>query len=240
MERRGIRTERGNMNREIEISNAKLRQLKARIVKLEKWLEAESKADSPTLADVLSEILKGSDSKTRYSKIRNLKAAASVLSFLQSNHISTIEELHGIMSGFYEKQFDISGRLKPIERRLKTVDRHIKQAETLAKNKAAYKQYIVQKPKNKEAFYNAHCAEITLYEAADRYLKKHLNGRTAIPLKKWRDERGRLTAERSALYGKYKTLKSKIREVETIRKAAESINRAIVPPQKSIGKNLIR
>jgi hypothetical protein len=238
MERLGIRTERGDVNREIEISNAKLRQLKARIVKLEKWLEAEAKADAPTLSDVLSEILKGGESRTRYGKIRDLKAAAGVLSFLQSNRISTIEELHGVVKGFYEKQSDISGKLKPIERRLKTVDVHIRQAETLAENKAVYRQYMAQKPKNKEAFREIYRAEITLYEAADRYLNKHLNGRTAIPLKKWRAERGKLTAERSMLYGKYKTLRSKIREVETLYKAAKSISQAIAPPRMSREKGL--
>jgi len=46
MERRGIRTERGDINREIEVTNQKLRQLKARINKLTVWLKEE--ADNPT------------------------------------------------------------------------------------------------------------------------------------------------------------------------------------------------
>ena len=36
MEKRGIRTERGDINREIEVSNQRLRQLKARLVKQER------------------------------------------------------------------------------------------------------------------------------------------------------------------------------------------------------------
>jgi len=43
MEKRGIRTERGELNREIEVTNQKLRQLKARIAKLQKWLKGEVK-----------------------------------------------------------------------------------------------------------------------------------------------------------------------------------------------------
>ncbi|MCI8812991.1 MAG: MobA/MobL family protein, partial [Oscillibacter sp.] len=35
MDKRGIRTERGDLNREIEVTNQKLRQLKARISKLQ-------------------------------------------------------------------------------------------------------------------------------------------------------------------------------------------------------------
>jgi hypothetical protein len=98
MERRGIRTGRGDMNREIEISNIELRRAKARIDKLRDWLKAQAKTDkpeTPTLTAAISEILKGGEGQTRYGKIRELKTAAGVLSFMQSNRISTIEELRG-------------------------------------------------------------------------------------------------------------------------------------------------
>ena len=50
MEKRGIRTERGDINREIEVNNQLLRQLKARIVKLQNWLREETEnAEPPTL-----------------------------------------------------------------------------------------------------------------------------------------------------------------------------------------------
>ena len=58
MEKRGIRTERSNLNREIEVTNQRLRQLKARIVKLQKWLKEETENTAPpTLADVIQGIL---------------------------------------------------------------------------------------------------------------------------------------------------------------------------------------
>ena len=43
IEKRGIRTERGGLNREIEVTNKSLRQLKARISKLQNWLKEEVK-----------------------------------------------------------------------------------------------------------------------------------------------------------------------------------------------------
>lgn len=58
MEKRGIRTERGNLNREIGVSNQRLRQLKARISKLQNWLKDEAaNTEPPTLADVIQGIL---------------------------------------------------------------------------------------------------------------------------------------------------------------------------------------
>jgi hypothetical protein len=241
MERRGIRTGRGDINREIKISNQELRQTKARIDKLRDWLKAEIKTDkpeTPTLSVVISEILKGGEGQTRYGKIRDLKTAASVLSFMQSNHISTIEELRGKVGEFYGRQADLRERLKPLDRRLKTLDEHIKQSEIYRKHRKVYEQYQGQKPKHRDAFHEAHRAEIMLYEAADRYLKKHLNGRTSIPLQTWTSECGRLTVKRSRLNVKYQTLKSEIREVETIRKCAEEIQRTIVPPPKLRGRGV--
>jgi hypothetical protein len=55
MERRGIATERGNRNREIDSLNSKLRQIKVRIRKLEDWAKEEHEAP-PTLWEVFSEI----------------------------------------------------------------------------------------------------------------------------------------------------------------------------------------
>ena len=49
MEKRGIRTERGGLNREIEVTNQKLRQLKARICELQNWLKEEARIQSRQL-----------------------------------------------------------------------------------------------------------------------------------------------------------------------------------------------
>ena len=58
MERRAIRTERGDMNRAVEVTNKGLRQLRARLNRLSKGLEVEAaNIEPPTLADVLAEML---------------------------------------------------------------------------------------------------------------------------------------------------------------------------------------
>ena len=47
MEKKGIRTERGDINREIEVTNQQLRQLKARIAKLQSWVKTETENTEP-------------------------------------------------------------------------------------------------------------------------------------------------------------------------------------------------
>lgn len=65
------------------------------------------------------------------------------------------------------KQFSIRDELKPIERRLTVLDEHIQQQAD---------------------YYETHRHEFTLYEAADRYLKGVMNGKTTLPIKAWQAE----------------------------------------------------
>lgn len=67
--------------------------------------------------------------------------------------------------------------------------------------------------------------ELTHYEAAGRYLDGVMNGRTGIPLKAWRTERDKLTAERKELSRRYLALKDEVKEAEQIRKGVHSILR---------------
>lgn len=223
MEKRGIATDRGNINREIEISNQKLRQLKARITKLENWLKEESENTvPPTLADVVTSIL----SQQGQSGITKLKAASQMLIFLQENLIMDIAGLETKIKFMLRKQADIREKLKPVERRLKTLDEHIKQADIYFKHRAVYGKYKqLQKPKDREAFADAHREQITLYEAAAAYLKDVMNGHTTIPTKAWRAERDKLNADRNGLNSEYISLKDEVQKVEQIRRGVHDILR---------------
>ena len=48
-----IRTERGDLNREIEVTNKRLRQLKARISKLQNWLKEEAEKIRKSVCSIL-------------------------------------------------------------------------------------------------------------------------------------------------------------------------------------------
>lgn len=229
MEKRGIRTERGNLNREIEVTNRNLRQLKARISKLQSWLKEEvANTEPPTLADVIQGILlkrEQAGKQSRYTTIHNLKAAANMLNFLTANGIKDMAGLEEKVMDMYGEQRSISEKLKPIDRRLKTLDEHISNAEKYMQYRSIYRQYKQQKPKKQEAFYESHRMELTHYEAAARYLDGVMNGRTTLPTKAWKAERDKLKAERQQLSYRYDKLKNEVKEVEQIRRNVYSILR---------------
>ena len=236
MERKGIATERGNINREIEI-NKLLRQLRARINHLKGWLKEEEKnAAPPTLADVIRSILEKGEQRNRYGQIRNLKAAANVFNFLHENNITDMAGLQEKVSEMYGKQMDIGGRLNRIDRRMKTLDEHIRQAGYYQEHRELYSQYQqIKRPKRQAVFKEKNYTGIALFEAAKRYLDANLNGH-ALPLKSWKEERDKLYVECNMLNREYVSLKQEVKEMETIRRSVDNIlresAREMNPPQR--------
>ena len=252
MEKRGIRTERGDINREIRVSNQNLRQLKARLVKLQSWLKEEMEnTEPPSLADYMQEILyrKAQAGKSQHSQsLYNLKDAANMLNFLTRNHIMDMAGLDGHFSDMIGKQQDIREELKPIDRRIKTLDEHISQSgnyKAYRSYKAQYEKLYAQYKALKKVtgfgaerkaqkalntaneYYEAYRAEITMYENAEQYLKnvlqEHFDPKKLPPVTKWKAERDTLTAERGKLNQRYVALKSEVKEAEQIRRSVYSI-----------------
>lgn len=214
MEKRGIRTERGDLNREIEVTNQRLRQLKARISKLQKWLkEEQANTEPPTLADYIQSILsrKAQAGKSGYSQsLYNLKDAAKMLNFLQTNNIMDMAGLDEKFKSMIGELLDIQGKLKPVERRLATLKKHIEQSDIYFKYKG--KKKLTE-------------SEQILFATAKDYLKGVMNGKTTIPTKAWKTEYAKLTAERKTLNQRYLALKEEVKEAEQIRKSVYSILR---------------
>jgi len=209
MERKGIATDRGNINRQIEIDNSALRQLRARIIKLKDWLNEEAETATPTLTDVINGILSGREYKYQWQKTADLKTAATVLNFLTSNSITDMAGLHEMVSAMNTQFYKVRNRLKEVERRLEALDKHIKEAGI----------YLKYKGKARTE------SEEILFASAKRYITDYLNGRKEIPNKAWKAERVRLNAEKATLYQDYYRLKDEVKNAETIKRNVNEIMR---------------
>ena len=127
-----------------------------------------------------------------------------MLNFLTANNIMDMVGLDDKLKSMISKQFAIRDKLKPVERRLDTLDKHIRHSENFR-------------------------AEITLFEAAERYLKDvlqgHFDAKKLPPITKWKVERDKLTADRNKLNQRYISLKDEVKEAEQIRKSVDTIMR---------------
>ena len=107
-----------------------------------------------------------------------------------------------------------------LRRSLGTLKKHIEQA------------YIYFKYKGKKPLTEA---EQILFTAARDYLKGVMNGKTAPPVKAWKAEYAKLTAERKTLNQRYLALIEEVKEVEQIRKSVYSILRQEQQEQQPTG-----
>ena len=247
MEKKGIRTEKGNRNREIIDINKEIRQTKARLRKVKTWLYSQPIEKSPSFIDVMSQIAEAKNLSSRWQKIASLQTQAQILIFLQDNNITDMEHFVDKVTQMNEELKDVSDEIKSADRRLETLTLHLTHCENRKAHKGIYDKYISLAPDKVEsggilemltkkrqtaaekqaakqnAFYEKHSAEIEAYKDAESYLKTALNGRTQIPINTWQSEHKELTAKRFALAEKFYGIKNEIKSAEILRQGLEEL-----------------
>ena len=223
MEKRGIRTERGDINRDIAITNQEIRRLRARIRKAKDWLYSQPLENAPTMVDVMKNVAAWKNFNNKWQKVDSLKTKAQMLIFLENNGISDFSDLAKKTEQMHRQVHDLSEKVKKMDRRLETLDIHLEQYVILQANKAFFKKYNSLTGKSRSAYLEKHSNEIHAYREAKSYLDNVMNGKSPIPVKAWESEKKKLTADRIALGEKYYNLKDEIKVVESLRRSAENI-----------------
>jgi hypothetical protein len=226
MEKRGFRTWRGDMNRRAEFGNKELRQLTARIKKLEKWIAEEKQSDrEPDLADLITASLDPSADKSNYKRIVDIKLAAKALSFVQKNDIKDIAALKAAIHSIRSDCNDKRAQLVKVEHRMEKLEEYFSQAEVYAESGAVVKKANGMVPKKQEAYRRDHEADFIKFEAAHRFFTGVLNGRTTIPIPKWKAEYKQLEKDRVVLQGEYRRLKEDVAEAEAVKRCADALTK---------------
>jgi len=228
MEKRGIRTERGNLNREIDGLNKQLRQIKARIRQLENWVKKE-RAAPPTLWEVFFEITNHPEHRTQKQQIADIKLAAQTLTFIQTYNIETLADMAAAVKNLRAKYNEMHNTLVSMSRRYHTLTEHIAQAENYVKYAPVYKRFMELKGEKQDAYFNKHREGILAFKTAHDYMTRHLNGHTKIPLDDWKREFAGLASQREELLAESDKLTAELRSVETIKRNAEKVMGADAP-----------
>ena len=128
MEAKGIRTDKGDLNRWIRKTNAMLREAKQKIAALIGWMKdvkAElSNPQPPTLNDLLA-LHCANRNKGAYSnkaKNANLQRYAEAFSFLQSKNLYTVDDLENTLHAMQNKIDTLKKSASSKQARIKEVD----------------------------------------------------------------------------------------------------------------------
>ena len=155
MEKRGIRTDKGEVNRQIAAENKLLKEIKARITRLYNWSKAEAEKPESQQASMMDlweaqQQLKRPD--TRTGKIRTLQESAALFSFMQANGIKTMQQLHDKISDMNSSYYDLRGKIVQAERRIATLTERGEMWEQYNQYKSIHKQLAKVKPEKREQF----------------------------------------------------------------------------------------
>ena len=251
MEKKGIVTERGELNRNIKAANRILREIRRLVRGLKDWLaelkerkatllealaEARAQASEPTIPQLLARYMeqRGEERADWTSKgklkgaVSDFNKAQAAMEFLRQKEISTVETLDRQLDGISETAVAIRDSMRKAERRIKDIDTLLSHIGNYEKYKPVYKEYAaIGWKKQKEKFEEAHRGELDAYRAAARYVKAHLPG-TSYSRKELEAERKDLAA---ALPGKREELEAVQADVRTLRDVRHWLNQVLPPEQ---------
>ncbi len=253
MEKKGIATEKGELNRAIRKSNRLIKEIRAQIGNLKEWIAGLLAAwetaprkpqppKSPNLANLLMKYLSVQREKSRkYSQswqhqhaANELKTISQAANYLAEHGISTLDELDASLSSVSDEAFSIREGMKATEQRMKELQKLIENGENYLQYKPIHAE--LKKLKNgwtnkRDKYEEAHRAELTLWNAASRYLHANLTDTKTLPISEWKQEYADLKEQRDTDYTKLKAARAEVAELQKIRKCVDIALKAEQPEQ---------
>jgi ATP-dependent exoDNAse (exonuclease V) alpha subunit len=204
MEKKGIRTEVGNLNRMIRKLNEMWISLKESI----RWIQTLQEEISeelyhrynPTLVESLQEYYdRRNEVADTYAygsnkaHLTNLQEFSSVIVYLEQHQITSVEELHGrveeLESVVADCRKEIAGHREQIAELAKRLD----EAKRMEQHQPLMDKYNSIWFKGKKAsFYKEHKKQIDQYQMCRRKLEPYRDKEGNLPLAKWERERQEL------------------------------------------------
>ena len=193
MERRGIETNVGNLNRDIQSINRILYAIRKKIKSLTSWIaefkesakerqsdHAEQNA-SPYLGELLNRYMdlrkeeRSGWSKFGQSKgnIADMKAVSKAIAYLQNNKLNSLDELDAKIADIGARAGAVNKSIRVAERRIRDIAQIQKSIATCLENKDIRDKYARIGWKTRKAlYYESHKEEIDAYNKSFRLLKK--------------------------------------------------------------------
>ena len=232
MEKKGIATDRGNINREIKHQNAILREISRRIKALLNWIRGigkEEKAENENTKSTLppkENLLSIFENLIRKNADKNnadLEKYIESYQLLKEKNITSLSELKENIVILRDKNYKTTRALKDTEKKIDEKTQLIDQSEKYLKYKDIYKAYAKLKKIKQEDFYNEHTAEIILFESAKKYLKEHLRESKTLNISKWKSEVKALKKEKDSLYSQIIDIRKEVEQAESARNCIDKL-----------------
>ena len=255
LERKGIETNIGNLNRDIKAANRMMSAIRSTIRNLRNWIadimeatkeafaetEARAKSTSPDLVLLLRDYLNLRKAErsdwSRYGQqkgtVDDLKAVSKAVNYLKEQGLFTLEDLDTALQGVNEKSKSINATMKKASARMKVITGIQNAVADCQTHKAVHDKYLKIGWKARQAaFAESHKDELDRYNKAFRYLKKQgvdLN----VNLQALQVEYDQLQATYTELAGQLAAAKEELQPMKDIR---YWVSKVLTPEQSEVEK----
>ena len=232
MEKKGIATDRGNINREIKHQNMILREIKLRIKALLNWIRGIGKEEKAEIENIKStlppkenllSIFENLIHKNTDKNNADLEKYIESYQLLKEKDIASLSELKESITDLRDKNYKITRALKDTEKMIDEKTQLIDQSEKYLKYKDTYKVYTKTKKSRQEDFYNERTAELILFESAKRHLKEHLGESKTLAISKWKSELATLKKNKKSQYNQILEIREEVEQAEKVKNCIEQL-----------------
>ena len=233
MEKKGIATDRGNINREIKHQNKILKEISRRIKALLNWIRGIGKEEKAEIENIKStlppkekllSVFENLIRKNADNHNTDLEQYIESYQFLKEKNIISVSELKENIVTLRDKNYKTTRAIKDTEKRIDDKVQLIDHAEKYLKHKDTYTAYTKLKKNKQDTFYNEHTAEIILFESAKKYLKEHLGESKTLNISKWKSEVANMKKEKNSLYNQILEIREEVEQAEKIKTCIEQFH----------------
>ena len=242
MEKRGVETVLGNLNRDIRAANSLMQSIRSAIRGLQRWiadlnekkqllLDALEKSKEPTLSDLLVDYFNlRNEQRSDWSgkaklkcTVRDFEEVKRAVDYLKAHSLNAIEDLDTAISNLNQTAAPLRRQLKQNENRMRAIAQ-IKDAATAhAKQKPIHDTFMKKNFKlTKDAYAAQHKEELDTFNKAVRTLMK-LNGSTAVDFSALDAEFSALQSGSAELHTQLETLQPDVSALKNIRKYIDMV-----------------
>ena len=231
MEKKGIRTEKGEFNRWIKATNAVIRDIRKKIALLSDWIkEIKAELAKPQTPDLVF-LLRAYYSKrsagaySQKGKISNLKEMNETFNYLRANGIYSLEDLEHRVSEHSAATESLKKTLDEQTARMKAIKQLYDSSAAFQSLKPVYDGLQKIKFEKPRAKYKAeHEAELKQFYAARRKLTGEFpDGK--VDMKKLSDEYDELEQAHNTTYGEFKTVRDDLHRLWKVKSCVDTAAR---------------
>ncbi|HEL1087446.1 TPA: MobA/MobL family protein [Streptococcus equi subsp. zooepidemicus] len=250
LERKGIETDKGKINREIKKHNSLVKAIREKIAELTSWIgslignlqskydeykqtrqdEIDNKAELFNLYEYISiyNDIQGEKTKTLsyYGQIKkgnaDLKRFVKAIYYLKDNNLKSIADLQGKIFELAKESKNINSDIQARTEKIKNLNQCISCASIIRENKEIYQEYK-NKTILKESFYKNHKEEIDKYKMARKTIEK-FTGTSAVKINEWEKGIEKLEKEIETLNEDKIKIQDEFKQIGHIKYAVKTVN----------------